>query len=187
MLGLSPKNRHLPLAWSTDLFNCSWNKNHLQNHHTLENHPTTYCPIIDGFYWHSIDILIYVAQTTKTLLAFLRFLLQSLSCPFIHCLHTCVCVLDENNCFSIFIWTFLSHYWPAFRLWSAMHHMLQSTLNLMWPLLLTHWQCNLTRLMTCSMTSLCQASRSQPLWRVLVRVLFEQQDPLVNSLGHKSN
>lgn len=84
------------------------------------------------------------------------------------CVHVCLrqVVLDENSCPSIFIGMFWSHYWPALRLWSAMRYMLQSTLSLMWPLLLTHWQCNLTRLMTCSMTSLGEASRSQPHWGV---------------------
>lgn len=45
---------------------------------------------------------------------------------------------------------------------AAMRYMLQSTLSLMWPLLPTHRQCNLTKLMTCSMTSLREASPSQP-------------------------
>ncbi len=98
-----------------------------------------------------------------------KVLLQSFKWPFIHpCVHMCLrqVVLDENSCPSIFIGMFWSHYWPALRLWSAMRYMLQSTLSLMWPLLLTHWQCNLTRLMTCSMTSLGEASRPQPHWGV---------------------
>lgn len=97
-------------------------------------------------------------QTSK---AFVRFYRRDLhSRLFTACLRRVV--LDENSCSSIFIRMFWSHYWPAFRLWAAMRYMLQSTLGLMWPLLLTHWQCNLTKLMTCSMTSLREASHSLP-------------------------
>lgn len=124
-------------------------------------------------------------QTTKTVQPFLRFchrvLLGILS---ILCAYVCLgqLVLDENSCSSIFIGMFGSHYWPAFRLWSAMHYMLPSTLSLMWPLLLSHWQCNLTRLMTCSMTSLGEASRSQPHWGVWSEGgMCELQDPSLTS------
>lgn len=94
---------------------------------------------------------------------------------------------DENSCLSIFIGMFWSHYWPALRPRSAMHYMLPSTLSLMWPLLLTHWQCNLTRLMTCSMTSLCEASRSQPRWGVWVAYACVCTPPPVTSLEHRPN
>lgn len=46
---------------------------------------------MDGFHWHSIDILITVVQTTKTLQPFLRF-----CCRALHCVGTCVW---ETSCF----------------------------------------------------------------------------------------
>lgn len=106
----------------------------------------------------AIDVLIIVVKTGRAFLSFY--------CRDLHGLLFFVwlrwVVSDKNSCPSIFIKMFWSHYWPAFRRWAAMRYMLQSTLSLMWPLLLTHWQCNLTKLMTCSMTSLREASHTQP-------------------------
>lgn len=69
MLGLVPKT--VTLTWNAVLFFliADKNKRNLWNCGDLfENHPTNNCPIIDGFYWHTIDLLISVAQTTKTAL-----------------------------------------------------------------------------------------------------------------------